>query len=93
MIRKPIKVVQRTLNTHHGDDVLVGNRIEDRAVDESRTNKHPEFLEETMFAEHGTKVLITNPAADQYLDQYSREEKERVRKQKVEQDRWQDDNI
>ena len=34
---------------------------------ESRSNRHPEFLQETMFQEHGTKVLITNPQADQYL--------------------------
>ena len=35
---------------------------------EPRMNRHPEFLQETMFAEQGTKVLITNPAADKYLD-------------------------
>ena len=35
---------------------------------DERMNKHPEFLQETMFAEHGTKVLITNPKADSYLD-------------------------
>ena len=34
---------------------------------EGRSNKHPEFLQETMFQEHGTRVLITNPASDQYL--------------------------
>jgi hypothetical protein len=36
-------------------------------MSEERMNKHPEFLQETMFAEHGTKVLITNPRADKYL--------------------------
>ena len=35
---------------------------------EPRSNRHPQFLQETMFQEHGTKVLITNPAADKYLD-------------------------
>jgi len=39
---------------------------------EGRSNKHPEFLQETMFQEHGTKVLITNPGADKYLDQYKK---------------------
>lgn len=42
---------------------------------EGRSNRHPEFLQETMFQEHGTKVLITNPGADKYLDQYSAEQK------------------
>ena len=37
-------------------------------MSEERMNKHPEFLQETMFAEHGTKVLITNPRADKYLN-------------------------
>ena len=30
-------------------------------------NRHPEFLQETMFQDHGTKVLITNPESDKYL--------------------------
>ena len=36
------------------------NAIEVKAVaeNEERMNRHPEFLQETMFAEHGTKVLI-----------------------------------
>ena len=34
---------------------------------DERMNRHPEFLQETMFQDHGTKVLITNPAADKYL--------------------------
>ena len=38
-------------------------------MSEERMNRHPEFLQETMFQEHGTKVLITNPQADKYLDQ------------------------
>lgn len=42
-----------------------------------RSNKHPEFLQETMFQEHGTKVLITNPRADQYLDQHAKRIKEK----------------
>ena len=37
-------------------------------MSDERMNKHPEFLQETMFQEHGTKVLITNPKADAYLD-------------------------
>ena len=37
-------------------------------MSDERMNKHPEFLQETMFQEHGTKVLITNPKADVYLD-------------------------
>ena len=44
---------------------------------EERSNKHPEFLQETMFQEHGTKVLITNPGADKYLDEYSKKRKEK----------------
>ena len=35
---------------------------------EERSNRHPEFLQETMFQEHGTRVLITNPNADKYLN-------------------------
>ena len=88
MIRKPIRVVPKTLNTHHGGVALVGNRIGGKAVDEPRTNRHPEFLEETMFAEHGTKVLITNPAADQYLEQAHREAEEEKRRKQAERDRW-----
>ncbi len=37
-------------------------------MSDERMNKHPEFLQETMFQEHGTRVLITNPKADAYLD-------------------------
>ena len=44
---------------------------------EPRMNRHPEFLQETMFAEQGTKVLITNPAADQYLDAAAKNRKEK----------------
>ena len=68
MIRRLIRDHQRTLNTH---DVVVGhvrNVIEGKVVDDKRTNRHPEFLQETMFQDHGTKVLITNPLSDQYLD-------------------------
>ena len=39
---------------------------------EPRMNRHPEFLQETMFEEHGTRVLITNPASDKYLDMASK---------------------
>ena len=74
MKRKLTKEVQRILNIHRGVVVPVGNRIEDRAVGEPRTNRHPEFLQETMFQEHGTRVLITNPAADQYLNDGKEEE-------------------
>jgi len=35
---------------------------------EERMNRHPEFLQETMFQDHGTKVLITNPKSDAYLN-------------------------
>jgi len=52
-----------------------------------RSNKHPEFLQETMFQEHGTKVLITNPGADKYLDQYSEDQK---RKLKEKYPQWED---
>ena len=44
-------------------------------MSDNRSNRHPEFLQETMFQEHGTRVLITNPAADQYLDQYAAQKK------------------
>ena len=76
MRRKLTKVVQKTLNTHRGGHALVGNRIEDKAVDDPRANRHPEFLQETMFQEHGTRVLITNPAADKYLNKAHRDEEE-----------------
>ena len=36
------------------------------------TQPNPEFLQETMFEDHGTKVLITNPKADKYLSQSSK---------------------
>ena len=36
---------------------------------EERSNRHPEFLQETMFQDHGTRVLITSPDADKYLEQ------------------------
>ena len=68
MIRKHIKEILKTLNIQGRVILPIVNVIEDRAVAE-RMNRHPEFLEETMFAEHGTKVLITNPAADKYLEQ------------------------
>ena len=41
---------------------------------EGRNNRHPEFLQETMFQEHGTRVLITNPASDQYLNDTKKKE-------------------
>ena len=44
---------------------------------EPRMNRHPEFLQETMFAEQGTQVLITNPAADAYLDAAAKKRKEK----------------
>ena len=50
-------------------------------MSEERMNKHPEFLQETMFAEHGTKVLITNPKADQYLDMHAKQMHEVKREQ------------
>ncbi len=56
--------------------LLNANLTEVKVVDE-RMNRHPEFLQETMFAEQGTKVLITNPAADKYLDAASKNRKEK----------------
>ena len=60
--------------------------IEDKVVD-SRNNRHPEFLQETMFEEHGTKVLITNPLSDKYL---KKAEEDKLR-QKYEQ--WYDPDL
>ena len=55
-------------------------------MSDNRMNRHPEFLQETMFQEHGTKVLITNPAADQYLDKSAEDKKkEEEIRQKYEQ--------
>jgi hypothetical protein len=57
-----------------------------------RMNKHPEFLQETMFQEHGTKVLITNPKSDAYLDaakDISKSDADRI-KEKYPQ--WEDNN-
>ena len=68
MPRKPIKDHRRILNMRERVTTLVVNLIEDKVVAEERSNRHPEFLQETMFEEHGTRVLITNPAADQYLN-------------------------
>ena len=86
MIRKLSRVHLKTLNIHGGVTPLNENVIEDRAVAE-RMNRHPEFLEETMFAEHGTKVLITNPAADRYLDQH-RDEQEKMKKIRDQYSQW-----
>ena len=52
---------------------------------DNRSNRHPEFLQETMFQEHGTKVLITNPAADRYLDQSAEAKKREEIRKKYEQ--------
>ena len=52
---------------------------------DERMNRHPEFLQETMFQEHGTKVLITNPQADQYLNRSAEEKKKEEIRQKYEQ--------
>ena len=74
---------------------IVANHTEDRVVAEQRSNRHPEFLQETMFEEHGTKVLITNPAADVYLDQHH-EQQEKMRKLKEKYANWippQDDYV
>ena len=54
-------------------------------MSDNRSNRHPEFLQETMFQEHGTRVLITNPAADQYLDQSAEAKKREEIRQKYEQ--------
>ena len=65
---------------------------------EPRMNRHPEFLQETMFAEQGTKVLITNPAADKYLNdgEQSEDSLERTRNQlrkESEHARWLEENM
>ena len=60
-------------------------------MSDERMNKHPEFLQETMFEEHGTKVLITNPKADAYLNasrNISKSDADRI-KEKFPQ--WQED--
>ena len=61
-------------------------------MSDERMNKHPEFLQETMFQEHGTKVLITNPKSDVYLDaskDISKSDADRI-KEKYPQ--WEDNN-
>ena len=55
---------------------------------EERSNRHPEFLQETMFQEHGTRVLITNPNADKYLNDAKSVNADRI-KEKYPQ--WDDD--
>ena len=61
-------------------------------MSEQRTNRHPEFLQETMFAEQGTKVLITNPIADQYLNDSPEMPEQRAKDQiNRNRDRWQND--
>ena len=60
-------------------------------MSDERMNKHPEFLQETMFEEHGTNVLITNPKADAYLNasrNISKSDADRI-KEKFPQ--WQED--
>ena len=52
---------------------------------EPRSNRHPEFLQETMFEEHGTRVLITNPAADKYLNDGQEDVDPKKKEQR---DRW-----
>ncbi len=65
--RRHIKDLLRILNIQREVTLHNANVIGVKAVAEQRSNKHPEFLQETMFQEHGTRVLITNPAADKYL--------------------------
>ena len=56
-----------------------------------RMNKHPEFLQETMFEEHGTKVLITNPKADAYLNASRNTSKSDADRIKEKFPQWQED--
>ena len=55
-------------------------------------NRHPEFLQETMFQDHGTKVLVTNPNADKYLEQYSADQ-EKFKKFKDKYSQWVDPDL
>ena len=54
-------------------------------MSDNRSNRHPEFLQETMFEEHGTRVLITNPAADQYLNRSAEEKKKKAMEERYSQ--------
>ena len=60
-------------------------------MSDERMNKHPEFLQETMFQEHGTKVLITNPKADAYLDASKNISKADADRIKEKYSQWQED--
>ena len=60
-------------------------------MSDNRMNRHPEFLQETMFQEHGTKVLITNPQADVYLDQVAGDST-RAKKWKEKYKNWIEEN-
>ena len=60
-------------------------------MSDERMNKHPEFLQETMFQEHGTKVLITNPKADAYLDASRDSSKPNADRIKEKYSQWQED--
>ena len=46
------------------------------------TNHNPDFVQELMFEDFGTKVLITDPAADRYLEEYTKNQlKKRMAKE------------
>jgi len=60
-------------------------------MSDERMNKHPEFLQETMFQEHGTKVLITNPKSDAYLDASKNTSKADADRIKEKYSQWQED--
>lgn len=60
-------------------------------MSDERMNKHPEFLQETMFQEHGTKVLITNPKSDVYLDASRNISKTDADRIKEKYSQWQED--
>lgn len=60
-------------------------------MSDERMNKHPEFLQETMFEEHGTKVLITNPKADAYLDAAKDSSKSNADRIKEKYSQWRED--
>jgi len=60
-------------------------------MSDERMNKHPEFLQETMFQDHGTKVLITNPKADAYLNASKDETKSNSDRIKEKYSQWRED--
>tara|TARA_B110000444_G_C18741054_1_gene548039 strand:- start:333 stop:530 length:198 start_codon:yes stop_codon:yes gene_type:complete len=60
-------------------------------MSDERMNKHPEFLQETMFQDHGTKVLITNPKSDVYLNASKDETRPNSDRIKEKYSQWRED--